>query len=99
MRAIKALIFNSYLFCNGVDRNLFAVSAYSFKLNGAVDKREKRIVFADAYVVAGLELRAALSNQNVACKNVLTVSALYAEHFGVAVSAVVGRTRSFLMSE
>ncbi len=86
-RTFKALVYD--LFCYGIDGNLLSVFAHSFKLNGAVDKRKERIVFAQTYVVAGLEFGAALSYEDIARKHILTVGTLNAEHFGVAVSAVV----------
>ena len=79
-----------------VNADLLPVFAQSFEANHAVDKREKGIVFADADVVAGMELGAALTDKDIAREHFLPVGTLYAETFRLAVAPVVGRTRSFL---
>jgi hypothetical protein len=98
MRALRSH-FNFLLFGYGINGNLFAVFAHSLELNLSVDERKQRIVFADAYVIAGFEFGAALSYENVARKHELTVRALNAKHFRVTVSAVVRRAGTFFMSE
>ncbi len=79
----------NFLFRYGIDGNLLSVFADPFKPYGSVDKRKERIVFAQTYVVAGLEFGAALSYEDIARKHELTVGTLNAEHFGITVSAVV----------
>ena len=75
------------------------ILTHSLITNYTVNEREKRVVFTDAYVRAGMNLRASLTNKNVARKHLLTVAALRAKTFRFTVSAVVRRTRTFLMSE
>ena len=82
-----------------INASFFLIFAHSFVTNDAVNKREERIVFADTYVRAGMNFRASLANENVTRENRLTVAALRAKAFCLAVSSVVGRTRTFLMSE
>ena len=82
-----------------INASLFLIFAHSFVTNDAVNKREERIVFADTYVRAGMNFRASLANENITRENCLTVAALCAKTFSLAVSSVVGRTRTFLMSE
>ena len=82
-----------------VNADLLSVFAQSFKADDAVDKREKGIVFADADVVAGVELGAALTDENIARKHFLPVRTLYAEAFRLAVAPVVGRAGSLFMSK
>lgn len=79
-----------------VNADLFSVFAQSFKPNNTIHEREQRIVFADPDIVAGMEFRAALTNQNVASKHFLPVRTLHAKAFRFAVAAVVRRTGSFL---
>jgi hypothetical protein len=46
-----------------------------------------------------MDRRSSLSDKNVASKNCLSVSLLYAKALGFAVSAVLGRTNTFFMSK
>ena len=78
---------------------MFLISAQSFVSDGAVYQSKQRVVFTDTYARAGMNLRASLTNENVASKNELTVSALYAKAFRFAVTSVVRRTGTFFMSE
>ena len=83
----------------GIYACFLLVFAHSFVPNNAVYESEQRIVFTDTYVRAGMNLRASLANENVPCENRLTVASFYAKSFSLAVSTVVGRTGTFLMSE
>ena len=85
--------------CVGINASLFFISAQSFVPNNTVNKRKQRIVLADTYVCAGVNLRTSLTNENVAGKNCLTVATLRAKTFCLTVSTVVGGTGTFLMSE
>lgn len=71
----------------------------ALKFHGAVDKRKERVVFADAYVVAGMELGASLTNKNVACEYELTVRTFCTQSFCGTLTTVVRRTGTFFMSE
>lgn len=59
-----------------VNRNLLAVTAYTFKLNVAVDLCKKCVIRAAAYVIAGMNMGSALFNKNIAGLYELTVSTL-----------------------
>ena len=83
----------------GINACFLFVFAHSFEPNYAVYESEQRIVFTDTYVRAGMNLRASLANENVPCENRLTVASFHAKSFSLAVSTVVGRTGTFLMSE
>ena len=65
------------LFC--VDRAHLAILAHTLELDLAVDQSEQRIVLADTNVVARMNVRASLTNEDVARQNELTVRALGAE--------------------
>jgi hypothetical protein len=69
---------------------------FGFKTDNAVDFRKERIVLADANVDAGMEMRPALTDQNVARKHELTVRALRPEPLGLAVAAVREEPSPFL---
>ena len=62
-----------------IHRNLLAVSAKSFKLDNAVSQCKECIVASAAYVSTGMDLRAALLDENVACNDELSVGTLYAK--------------------
>lgn len=87
------------LLLNSIDADLLAVSAHALKLNLAVDEREQRIVRTAADVVAGVDVRAALLDEDVARKNELAVRALRAEALGLGITAVAGGTHSLFMCE
>ena len=90
--------FQSELF-SSVYADLLLIFALSLKSYNAVDQSEKRIVSAFAYVVTGIKFRSSLSDKNVACENFLSVCTLCAKSLGFAVTTVVGRTGTFLMSK
>ena len=66
-------------------------------MNCAVFESEKRVVAAHTYIFTGVDFCAALTNEDVAGKYILTVSSLYAEALGLAVAAVLGGTHTFFM--
>ena len=86
------------LFC-GVDGSLLPILAQTLKTQGAVHLGEQGVVSADAHVGAGMDLGAALADQNVAGEDELTVTALHAQTLGVGVTAVLGGAEALLMSE
>lgn len=87
------------LFRYGINADLFLVFAHSFETNDTVGQSEQRVVATLAYVRTGVNLRASLANENVSGKHRLTVATFCTESFGFTISSVVGRTRTFLMSE
>ena len=79
--------------------DLLLILGLMLELYLAVDESKERVVLTDTYVVTGMDGRASLSDKNVARKNCLAVSLLYAKALGLAVSAVLGRTNTFFMSK
>src|SRR5206468_11943463 len=65
--------------------------------DAAVGKREKRVVLAEADIVARVPLGAALAHDDVAGANHLAAEFLHAEALALAVAAVAGRAACFLM--
>ena len=57
-------------------------------MNAAVDQSEQGIVAADADALTRMDVGAALTDQDVAGQNVLTIAALDAETLGLGVTAV-----------
>lgn len=83
---------------------LFCVDAYAlfiffqkFELDFSLYEREERIVRADAYVYARMDVRTPLADENISGESVLTVSEFYAETFCFGIAAVLGRTDAFFM--
>ena len=87
------------LLLGGVNRNLLTILAQTLEADNAAHQREQGVVLADAHVLTGMNLGAALTNENVASLRELTVGTLRAKALGFAVAAVTGRTHTFLMSE
>ena len=69
------------------------------KLYLTVDKSKKSIILTDTNVVTGMDSCSSLSYEDVAGENCLTVSSLNAKALGFAVTTVLGRTDTLLMSE
>ena len=63
----------------GVNADEFTFLALVLKFDEALDQREQRVVFAPAYVVAGLPLCAALPCNDIAAENVLATEFLETE--------------------
>ena len=80
-----------------IDRDLLAVLAEMLETNGAVYESEEGIILALADVGARMDLGSALTNENVAGENELTVSTLRAETLGLGIAAVLGGAHSFFM--
>ena len=81
------------------DGDLLAVLAHPLELDAAVLQSEQRVVLADAHVGAGMDMGAALPDQDVAGQNELTVAPLDAQALGHGVTAVPGGTDALLMRE
>ena len=60
-------------------RNLLAVSAHSLKLDGTVSKSKQGIIASAANISTGMDLRATLLDEDVACNDELSVGTLYAK--------------------
>src|SRR6478736_3249255 len=67
------------------------------ELHRTRDEREQRVVAATADAVAGVEVRAALADEDLAGVDGLAAEALDAEVLGVAVATVAGRGRTLLV--
>lgn len=85
--------------CSWVYRNLFLVSALSFKPYDTVCSSEQGIITAAAYVQTRMDLGSALSVQDVACQYELTVCSLGTQSLGLGIPTVFGRTNTLFMSE
>ena len=83
----------------GIDADLLAGLAQTFELHDTIDLCVQGIIITDAYIVARMDFRSALANENVSRQNELTIAALGAQALRMAVAAVTGRTHSLLMSE
>ena len=81
------------------DRDLLAILAQTLELDLAGLQSEQGVVAALTHVDTGMDMGAALTNQNVAGQNELTVGALNAEALGLGVTAVLGGTNALLVSE
>ena len=81
------------------DRDLLAILAQTLELDLAGLQSEQGVVAALTHVNTGMDMGAALTNQNVASQNELTVAALHAQTLGLGVTAVTGRTNALLVGE
>ena len=75
-----------------LDRAALAVTAHALKVNAAIDQSEQGVIAADADALTRMDVGAALTDQDVAGQNELTVAALDAEAPGLGITAVLGRT-------
>lgn len=80
-----------------VNGNLLAVLTQALEANNALNLCEQGVVRTTANVYARMDLRAALANEDVACRYGLTVCALNAQSLGLGVTAVLGRTCALFM--
>ena len=83
----------------GVDRDLLAILAQALETDNTVSLGKEGIVGADAHVLAGVNVRAALTHQDVAGQNKLTVSTLGAQALGLGITAILGGAHTFFMGE
>ena len=80
-----------------VNRDLLAVLAHALEFHGAVHQSIESVVSADAHVGAGMDLRSALSDKDVAGQDELAVGPLGSQTLGLAVAAVPGAAHAFFM--
>src|SRR3954466_10398515 len=73
-----------------------AASTSGAELHVAGDQREQRVVAATAHAGAGVEVRAALADDDLAGVDELATVPLHAEALGVGVPTVLGRGRTLL---
>ncbi len=67
------------------------------ELDGACIQREQRVILATANTLTGVEMCAALANDDFACLDNLTAEALYAQVLSVGVTTVARGTRTLFM--
>src|SRR5690348_6421875 len=77
--------------------HVFAAELAVTERDLAVGKREKRMVLAQADVVARVPLRSALTHDDVAGARLLAAEQLHAEALALTIAAVAGRAACFLM--
>jgi len=82
-----------------VNRNTLAVLTNALETNYAGNLGEQGIVRTSANTYARMDLGAALTNQNVASRNYLTVCTLDTQALSLGVTAVLSRTYALLMSK
>ena len=82
-----------------VNANLLLISAEALELYSSINQSEQSVIRTLAYVVASVDMCASLSNENATCGYYLQVSALNAKSLGLGITAVLGRTHTFFMSE
>ena len=82
-----------------VHGDLLAVSAQALEPDHAVSLGKERVVTALAHVDAGMDVGAALANQNVARQNVLAVSPLGPSALALGITAVLGGTNALFVGE
>jgi hypothetical protein len=83
---------------DGIHVDEATMLALILKADFAIDERENRVVFADAYVHAWVKVRAALTDDDAASSEGLTAEDLHAKALGVRVAAVTGGAYAFFMS-
>ena len=71
-----------------VNRAHLAILAHPLKTDLAVYQCEQGVVAANPDVLAGMDMRASLANQDVASQNKLPICTLYAQTLGLGVTAV-----------
>ena len=77
----------------GLERTHMNLAASALReLDGAFAESEQRVVLAAADVLAGLEVSAALTNNDVASDNMLATVALHAEALCAGVATITSRT-------
>ena len=87
------------LLLGGVNRNLLTILAQTLEADNTVGLGKQRVIAADTDVGAGVDVGAALADQDVAGQNELTVAALDAQALGLGVTAVTGGANALLMCE
>ena len=97
--AVHRILCWSFAKLVGVNADLLLVLGCVLELNATVDQSEQRVIGTDTDVVAGTDSRASLTNDDVAGKDCLTVSLLYAKALRLAITAVLGGTNTLLVSK
>jgi hypothetical protein len=82
-----------------VNTDLLLALGLLLELNLTVNQSEQRVIGADANVVTGMHGSASLSDDDIAGADTLTVRLLNAKALRFAVTAVLGRTDTLLVSK
>ena len=83
---------------SSVNRSLLTILAQALEAQHAVRGGEQGVVAADAHVHAGVNVGAALTDQDVAGLDKLTIRALGTQALGLGVTAVLGRAAALFES-
>ena len=83
----------------GVNAYLSSSVGDVLELYLTVDQSKQSVIGATANIVAGMDVGSSLTDDDIAGKYALTVSGLYAQALGFAVTAVLGRTDTFFVSK
>src|SRR6266700_1096118 len=81
----------------GVDADFASLTGVVAELDIAIDQGEQSVVAANANVIAGFDLCAALANNDATGGNYLSIIAFHSKHFGVTVPTIAGTTHTFFM--
>ena len=87
------------LLLGGINRNLLTILAQTLEADNTVGLGKQRVIAADTDVGAGVDVGAALADQDVAGQDVLTIGTLGPKALGLAVTAVLGGTDALLVGE
>ena len=82
-----------------LDSAALAVTANALEMNAAINQSVQGVIAADADALTRMDVGAALTDQNVAGQNKLTVAALNAEALGLGITAVLGGAHTFFVGE
>lgn len=96
---ISPVPINADILFSGVNTYLLAILAETLISYLSVDLCEQCIIGTSADILAGVDMCSSLSVEDVACEDILTVSALCAETLSVGVTAVLCGAHTFFMSE
>ena len=83
----------------GVNADLSSSVCDVLKLDLTVNQSKQRIIGTAADIVAGMNMGSSLTDDDIAGGYGLTISGLNAKALGFAVTAVLGGTDTFFMSE
>ena len=84
---------------DSVNADLLLILGLLLELNLTLDQSEQGVILADANIVAGMDGRASLTNDNATGADGLTVGSLNTKTLRLAIAAVLGRTYALFVSE
>lgn len=98
-RASKGSFSNNMLLLCGVDADGLLTQMAGLETDYTIDLGEQSVILADTDVFAGMEVSAALTNQDIPGQHCLTICLLGSKTLAFAVSAVTGGTHSLFMGK